>query len=106
MKKLLLSFLMMLSAALTMSAITITGLVVDEKYNPICGASVVVKGTTNGTITDVDGCFSLEVPELPVTLEVSFIGYLTMETSINSTTVKFIMKEDKGEVVRPQGDNQ
>jgi len=59
----------------------ITGVVFDDSGEPIIGANVVVKGTTNGTITNFDGEFSLEVKEGNV-LQVSYIGYLTQEVSI------------------------
>ena len=52
----------------------ITGQVKDALGEPIIGANVVVKGTTNGTITDIDGNFSLEVPDNAI-LVVSYIGY-------------------------------
>jgi hypothetical protein len=58
----------------------ISGVVTDINDEPIIGANVVVKGTTNGTVTDVDGKFSLTVSE-NATLQVSFIGYITQEIS-------------------------
>ncbi len=54
--------------------ISIKGHVVDATGEPVIGASVVEKGTTNGTITDVDGNFSLSVPTNS-TLTISFVGY-------------------------------
>ena len=58
---------------------TITGRVVDQTGEPIIGASVVVKGTTNGIITDVDGNYTLsDVPE-EGTISFSYIGYKTAE---------------------------
>ena len=56
----------------------ITGQVKDALGEPIIGANVVVKGTTNGTITDMDGKFSLEVPD-NATLLISYIGYSPKE---------------------------
>lgn len=54
---------------------SITGVVTDKKLNePIIGASVVVKGTTNGTVTDLDGKFTIQASKSSV-LIVSFIGY-------------------------------
>ena len=47
---------------------TITGSVLDEKSEPMVGASVIVKGTTKGVVTDIDGKFSLEVPADATTL--------------------------------------
>ena len=52
----------------------VTGHVVDENGEPVIGASVVVKGTTIGTVTDFDGNFVLEVPEEHKHLEISYVG--------------------------------
>ena len=59
----------------------ITGVITDQNKEPIIGANVLVKGTTNGTITDLDGKFTLQVPEQAV-LEISYIGYITNEISV------------------------
>lgn len=59
--------------------IQLTGVVVDETGVPIIGANVLVKGTTTGVITDVDGKFILKVPSSNSTLVISFIGYQTVE---------------------------
>jgi TonB-linked SusC/RagA family outer membrane protein len=58
----------------------ITGTITDEKGEPVIGANVVEKGTTNGTITDVNGEFSLTV-SVNATLQISFIGYIAQEIS-------------------------
>lgn len=72
----------------------ITGRVLDEKGEPVIGANVVEKGTTNGTITDVDGNFSLAVSSNAV-LQVSFIGYLPQEIATgNKTTFSISLRED------------
>ena len=63
----------------------ITGTVKDPLGDPIIGANVVVKGTTQGTITDIDGNYTLEVPS-NATLQVSYIGFLTQEIAINNKT--------------------
>ncbi len=55
-----------------------TGVVVDSFGDPIIGANVVVKGTTHGTITDLDGKFSLEAP-MNATLQISYIGFQTQD---------------------------
>ena len=70
----------------------ITGTVMDA-FGPVAGANVIVKGTTNGTMTDMEGKFSLEVPE-GATLEISYIGYITQrikvgrESSLNITLLE------------------
>lgn len=76
------------------SKITVTGTVVDAAGEPIIGASVVEKGTTNGTITDIDGKFSLTVPS-DATLVLSYIGYVEQQIPVkNQRTLKVTMKED------------
>lgn len=74
---------------------TIKGVIVDEADEPIIGASVVVKGNnTIGTISDMDGAFTLAVP-LGATLTVSYIGYTTQEVSVgNKTILRIILRED------------
>lgn len=54
----------------------VTGIIKDTNGEPIIGANVIEKGTTNGTVTDIDGKFSLSVDENSM-LEVSYIGYIT-----------------------------
>ena len=73
---------------------TITGTVLDHTNVPIIGANIVVKGTTNGTITDIDGHFSLEVNKGTV-LQVSYIGYQTQEITVGDKNhLSIILKED------------
>jgi len=73
----------------------VSGLVLDEKNEPIIGASVLVKGTTNGTITDVDGKFILsEVPNNS-TLVISYVGYVTKNIAVGSkSSLKIDLLED------------
>ena len=73
---------------------TITGTIVDPSGMPVIGANVMVKGTTNGTITDMDGKFSLEVEE-GATLQISYIGYANQEIKVgNQKTLSIALKED------------
>lgn len=74
---------------------TVKGQVVDATGEPVIGATVQVKGTTNGTITDFDGNFTLNnVPEKGI-LVISYIGYKTQEVNISGkTNVKVVLKED------------
>ena len=65
--------------------INISGRVIDETDQPLPGATVLEKGTENGTITDADGRFTLSVAE-DATLLVSFVGYVLQEVKINSAT--------------------
>jgi len=64
----------------------ITGKVFDDTNQPLPGASVIVKGTTIGVITDIDGKFSLKVPENAQTLVVSFVGMNSQELPIGNKT--------------------
>jgi len=74
---------------------TITGSVVDAKGEPIIGASVLVKGTSNGTITDLDGNFSLRNVSNNATLQVSYIGYIAHSVPVaGKTSVKVILEEN------------
>lgn len=72
----------------------ITGTVLDATGMPVIGANVMVKGTTNGTITDMDGKFSLEVDNNAI-LVVSYIGFVNQEIKVgNQTNLSIAMKED------------
>ena len=72
---------------------TVEGIVTDANGEPIIGASIVIKGTTNGTITDLDGKFSLS--NATGTLVISYIGYKTQEIALNGQKqLKVVMKED------------
>ena len=72
----------------------ITGTVVDATGMPVIGANVMVKGTTNGTITDMDGKFSLEVEDGTV-LQVSYIGFANQEIKVgNQSKLSIALKED------------
>jgi TonB-linked SusC/RagA family outer membrane protein len=73
---------------------TVTGRVTDENGEPIIGANVVEKGTTNGTVTDIDGTFSLRVEEDAV-LHISYIGFVSQDIKIkNRTNFDFILVEE------------
>jgi TonB-linked SusC/RagA family outer membrane protein len=77
--------------------ITITGRVLDETNTPLPGVNVVLKGTTNGTVTDSDGNYSLAIPDDAAggTLMFSFIGYSTVEEVIaGRTTIDVTLKAD------------
>ena len=72
--------------------VSVTGKVVDNLGEPIIGASVVVKGTSNGTITDFEGNFQLNT-EKKGSLVISYIGYVTKEVTIKPT-LKIVLAED------------
>ena len=78
--------------AVTQQTQKISGKVMDQTGEPIIGANVLVKGTTNGTITDMDGNYTLDVPQGAI-LQISYIGFQTMEVSAkNNMTIR--LKED------------
>ena len=74
---------------------TITGSIVDNMDEPLIGANVLIKGTTNGTITDLDGKFSLHNVSPSDILVCSYIGYTTEEVKVgDKTTFKIVMVDD------------
>lgn len=73
---------------------TVTGKIVDANGEPIIGANIVEKGTTNGTITDIDGNFTLEASDKSI-LIVSFIGYAPREIVVgNQRNISVKLNED------------
>lgn len=83
-------------------AVTVTGNVVDNTGMSVIGANIVEKGTTNGTITDIDGNFSIRVSPGAI-LQISYTGYKTQEIAVgNQTHLSIKIEEDSellGEVV-------
>ncbi|WP_052143781.1 SusC/RagA family TonB-linked outer membrane protein [Wocania ichthyoenteri] len=74
---------------------SVTGVINDISGQPLIGANILEKGTTNGTQTDFDGRFSIEVENANVTLIVSYLGYSTQEIELNSqTSLEIILQED------------
>lgn len=82
--------------------IQVTGTVIDDLGEPVIGANIVVKGTTNGTITDFNGAFTLEAPKGAV-LVISYVGFTEQQITIqDDKPLKISLKEDSeklGEVV-------
>ena len=72
----------------------VTG-VVEDALGPVIGASVVIKGTTNGIMTDLDGKFTLDNVKKGQVLQISFVGYKTKEIAYTGqTTMKILLEED------------
>lgn len=73
----------------------VSGIVTDQNGEPIIGASIIVKGTSRGTITDVNGKFTLDNVNSTINLTVSYIGYMTKSIAIGSKTrIDVILAED------------
>ena len=73
---------------------TITGTIADDKNEPLPGVSIVLKGTTTGTITDFDGNFTISIPAGDQILEISFVGMQTQEITVSGTrSINVVMKE-------------
>lgn len=100
MKKLTLVFSLFVLSGLSVlfaQAVVISGTVTSsvEGEGPIPGVQVVVKGTTIGTTTDIDGNYSLSVPEGTETLVFHFVGMKTVEEKIEGrTTINVVMEPD------------
>jgi TonB-linked SusC/RagA family outer membrane protein len=95
-KKWLASFLLFMSCALFVNAQTlkVNGVVTDESNQPLIGANILVKGTSNGAVADFDGNYSISV-QTGAVLVVSYTGFQTKEVAVGSnTTVNVQLSED------------
>ncbi len=95
MKKLIFLFLSVLLTSMSIAQTRLTGRVTDADDYPIVGASIVVKGTTNGTITDVDGNFTLKSDQNEGVIVFSFLGMTTIEKSFNNSQDFQIRMQDE-----------
>ena len=82
------------SNAIEQQTETCKGVVKDAMGDTVIGASVVVKGTTNGTITGIDGDFTLSGVSEGSILVISYVGYVTQEVKFNGQPLNVILKED------------
>lgn len=83
------------SVTVAMAQVLVRGTVIDQAGESVIGASIQVKGTTQGTITDIDGKFSLGVPDKKSVIVVSFIGYATKELQVDtSKPMSIVLEED------------
>lgn len=76
----------------------VSGVISDEKGEPVIGANVIEKGTTNGTVTDVDGKYSLEV-DPKSTLQISYIGYNTQDVPVSGKSIVNIRIQEDSEAL-------
>ncbi len=89
-----LALLLALSLPALAQKITVHGYVDDATGEPLIGASVVEKGTSNGTATDFDGNFTLNV-DANATLVISYVGYVTQEVAVKGQTeIKVTLQEN------------
>ncbi len=89
-------YLMLLAfvlSGLAMQAAIVKGTVTDEAGEPLIGATVMVAGTNNGTATDFDGNFSIDVEQGKV-LKISYVGYLGQDVKVKGNNLKIVLKED------------
>lgn len=83
------------TTTITLQQRTVTGVVTDQRGLPLPGVTIVVKGTTTGTVTNADGEFTLAIPEVAEILQFSFVGMRAQEVLIgNRTTFTIIMEEE------------
>lgn len=75
------------------TALNVTGEVVDANGEPLIGATVMVKGSTNGTATDLDGHFSIKADK-GATLVIRYVGYDAKEVKVTGEPIKVVLKED------------
>ena len=75
----------------------ITGVILDKTGETVIGASVLVKGTTNGTITDVDGNFTLNNVQENAVLQVSFVGYKTQDIALKGHLLSGVPEKYKAD---------
>lgn len=78
-------------------ALNVSGIVTDEANDPIVGASVICKGTSVGTATDIYGRFTLDVPESGAKIQVSYVGMLPLELPVQPE-MKIVMKENTNDL--------
>lgn len=95
-KRLTASVLFLIMTIFFLSAqepMTVRGKIVDDQNEPMIGVSVLEKGTSNGVTTDLDGNYQLSVRQ-GSTLVFSYIGYVSQEHTVSSSTLNITMKED------------
>ena len=89
-----LSLFFLAHPAYAQGGFAVKGVVVDKTGFPLPGANVMEKGTSNGTITDLDGNFSLNVSKKGVTLTVSFMGYTPKDVVVKDKTTNITLEEN------------
>lgn len=83
------------SCSVAVAQILVRGTIVDQTGETVPGASVLIKGTSKGAVSDIDGKFSIGVPNKRAVLVVSFIGYKTLEKQVDvSKPMSIVLSED------------
>ena len=90
----LLALLLLLPGQSFAQNLRVTGKVIDEQGEGVIGAGVVIQGTTTGTITDLDGNFSLPSVARGATLEISCVGYATQAVVVEGGTLNIVLLPD------------
>lgn len=81
-------------AGYAQNSFIVTGKVTDENGEPVIGASIAVEGTATGTMSDIDGSYTLNLPDRNVTLRVSYIGYIGVtEKTTGRPVIDFVLRE-------------
>jgi TonB-linked SusC/RagA family outer membrane protein len=96
-KHLLVVSMMFVAFAGAIAQRTISGTVTDPKGETLIGASILVKGTSTGTVTDFDGTFTVDVPAGATTLVFSYTGYSTIEVAIGASNTLNVTMEESAE---------
>lgn len=93
--KLLFFLFLSINAVSAFAQVIVKGSVLDETGSPLIGVSVLEMGTKVGTVTDLDGAFSLEVPSTKSQLSFSYVGYKTKKVNLKGQkSIKVVLKED------------
>ena len=95
-QRLLFLALMAVCSTVAMAQGKVSGTVVDAQGEPVIGASVIVKGTTTGTVTDFDGNFTIPSVPAKANLEISYIGFKTQTVAVGGKSqVSVTLQEDR-----------
>ena len=98
-QKLFTTALLILFALPLLATVTVTGIITDDANEPVIGASVLEQGTTNGTVTDFDGQFSIEVADANATLVISYVGMKTTTVALSGRTSVRVQLHEDSEVI-------
>jgi hypothetical protein len=71
----------------------VRGRITDDSGEPLIGASVILQGSTIGTVSDIDGTYSLKIPPAPATLVVSYVGYKSLIVPVKATSQNIVLQE-------------